>query len=203
MQHFKFVNWRIRDFVFWCHEQVIELQIQILIFVLWRFQDKIVSFYISNYLLKYNIWNLNILETRSNFDFIMRSSVLILVIFGTFLASFIKAEEPTLVQTPNGPVWGSLRNTLLPSFTSYLSFQGIPFASPPIGPLRLLTPKPPQPWTEPLDLTGDSKIICPQLSETVSGDLLGKYIHISKTFIEIEEVNYSIEELRFSQICQF
>ena len=106
----------------------------------------------------------------------MRSSVLILVIFGTFLASFIKAEEPTLVQTPNGPVLGSLRNTLLPSFTSYLSFQGIPFASPPIGPLRLLTPKPPQPWTEPLDLTGDSKIICPQLSETVSGDLLGKYI---------------------------
>ena len=171
--------------------------------MLWSFQDKIVSFYISNYLLKYNIWNLNILETRSNFDFIMRSSVLILVIFGTFLASFIKAEEPTLVQTPNGPVWGSLRNTLLPSFTSYLSFQGIPFASPPIGPLRLLTPKPPQPWTEPLDLTGDSKIICPQLSETVSGDLLGKYIHISKTFIEIEEVNYSIEELRFSQICQF
>ena len=167
------------------------------------FKIRLFLFYISNYLLKYNIWNLNILETRSNFDFIMRSSVLILVIFGTFLASFIKAEEPTLVQTPNGPVWGSLRNTLLPSFTSYLSFQGIPFASPPIGPLRLLTPKPPQPWTEPLDLTGDSKIICPQLSETVSGDLLGKYIHISKTFIEIEEVNYSIEELRFSQICQF
>ena len=110
----------------------------------------------------------------------MRSSVLILVLFGTFLATFVKAEEPTLVQTPNGPVWGSLRNTLLPSFTSYLSFQGIPFASPPIGPLRLLTPQPPKPWTEPLDLTGDSKIICPQLSETVSGDLLGKYNFLSK-----------------------
>ena len=110
----------------------------------------------------------------------MRSSVLILIFFGTFLASFVNAEEPieepTLVQTSNGPIWGSLRNTLLPSFTSYLSFQGIPFASPPIGPLRLLTPQPPTPWTEPLDLTGDSKIICPQLSETVSGDLLGKYI---------------------------
>ena len=111
----------------------------------------------------------------------MRSSVLILVLFGTFLAS-VKAEEPTLVQTPNGPVWGSLRNTLLPSFTSYLSFQGIPFASPPIGPLRLLTPQPPKPWTEPLDLTGDSKIICPQLSETVSGDLLGKYNILSIYF---------------------
>ena len=104
----------------------------------------------------------------------MRSSVLILIFFGTFLSSFVKAEEPTLVQTPNGPVWGSLRNTLLPSFTSYLSFQGIPYASPPVGPLRLLTPQPPKPWTEPLDSTGDSKIICPQLSETVSGDLLGQ-----------------------------
>jgi len=114
-----------------------------------------------------------------------------LLIFGTFLASFIKAEEPTLVQTPNGPVWGSLRNTLLPSFTSYLSFQGIPFASPPIGPLRLLTPKPPQPWTEPLDLTGDSKIICPQLSETVSGDLLGQedclYINIYTPNVDLNK----------------
>ena len=147
--------------------------------VLLSFQDKIVSFYVSIYVYssKYETLNTDkILETRQHFDFNMRSSVLILLIFGTFLASFIKAEEPTLVQTPNGPVWGSLRNTLLPSFTSYLSFQGIPFASPPIGPLRLLTPKPPQPWTEPLDLTGDSKIICPQLSETVSGDLLGKYL---------------------------
>ena len=136
----------------------------------------------------------------------MRSSVLILVLFGTFLAS-VKAEEPTLVQTPNGPVWGSLRNTLLPSFTSYLSFQGIPFASPPIGPLRLLTPQPPKPWTEPLDLTGDSKIICPQLSETVSGDLLGKYnilsIYFEDFFIKIEEVKYRNEELKFSQMCQF
>ena len=136
----------------------------------------------------------------------MRSSVLILVLFGTFLAS-VKAEEPTLVQTPNGPVWGSLRNTLLPSFTSYLSFQGIPFASPPIGPLRLLTPQPPKPWTEPLDLTGDSKIICPQLSETVSGDLLGKYnilsIYFEDFFIKIEEVKYHNEELKFSQMCQF
>ena len=137
----------------------------------------------------------------------MRSSVLILVLFGTFLASFVKAEEPTLVQTPNGPVWGSLRNTLLPSFTSYLSFQGIPFASPPIGPLRLLTPQPPKHWTEPLDLTGDSKIICPQLSETVSGDLLGKYnilsIYFEDFFIKIEEVKYRNEELKFSQMCQF
>ena len=136
----------------------------------------------------------------------MRSSVLILVLFGTFLAS-VKAEEPTLVQTPNGPVWGSLRNTLLPSFTSYLSFQGIPFASPPIGPLRLLTPQPPKPWTEPLDLTGDSKIICPQLSETVSGDLLGKYnilsIYFEDFYIKIEEVKYHNEELKFSQMCQF
>ena len=28
MQHFKFVNWRIGEFDFWCHEQVIELQSQ-------------------------------------------------------------------------------------------------------------------------------------------------------------------------------
>ena len=43
-----------------------------------------------------------------------------------------------------------------------------------MGELRLVPPRPPQPWTEPLDLTADSEVMCPQLSETVAGDLLGR-----------------------------
>ena len=50
----------------------------------------------------------------------------------------------------------------------------MPYASPPVGELRLVPPRPPQPWTEPLDLTADSEVMCPQLSETVAGDLLGR-----------------------------
>jgi len=77
-----------------------------------------------------------------------------------------------LVETPYGPILGSLRNTS--TSTQYYSFQGVPYAAPPVGLLRLLPPHPPSPWTSPLDLTNDSNILCPQLSETVSGDLLGQ-----------------------------
>ena len=80
--------------------------------------------------------------------------------------------DPEQVQTSYGPVLGSLRNTS--TSTPYLSFQGIPFAEPPVGSLRLLAPQHPSPWSSPLDLTGDSNVMCPQLSETVSGDLLGQ-----------------------------
>ena len=80
--------------------------------------------------------------------------------------------DPEQVQTSYGPVLGSLRNTS--TSTPYLSFQGIPFAEPPVGSLRLLAPQHPSPWSSALDLTGDSDVMCPQLSETVSGDLLGQ-----------------------------
>jgi len=76
------------------------------------------------------------------------------------------------VDTPYGPVTGSSRTTA--TNTSYFSFQGIPFAKPPTGSLRLLAPEPPTPWSSPLDVSGDSRVMCPQLSETVSGDLLGQ-----------------------------
>ena len=95
------------------------------------------------------------------------------------LSLFLLALHPTtgtgeevLVQTTLGPVSGSVRNTS--QGRPYLSFQGLPYAAPPVGPLRLLPPQPPQPWSSVLDLSGDNSVRCPQLSETVSGDLLGQ-----------------------------
>jgi len=89
-----------------------------------------------------------------------------------FMVTTTAKGDSQLVETPYGPVLGSMRNTS--TSTAYFSFQGIPFAAPPIGPLRLLPPHLPSPWISPLDLTGDSNVMCPQLSETVSGDLLGQ-----------------------------
>ena len=70
--------------------------------------------------------------------------------------------EVAQVTTANGPVLGSARMTSVGS-TPYFSFQGIPYAKPPVGKLRLVVPQPAEPWTTPLNLTGDSDVRCPQV----------------------------------------
>ena len=49
------------------------------------------------------------------------------------------AVDRTLVQTASGAVRGALGD-------DHLLFAGIPYAAPPVGPLRWRAPQPPQPW---------------------------------------------------------
>ena len=72
------------------------------------------------------------------------------------------SAEDVVIETSLGPVSGSLRNTT--KGRPYHSFQGLPYAAPPVGSLRLLPPQPPRAWTSTLDLSGDSEVMCPQLS---------------------------------------
>jgi para-nitrobenzyl esterase len=51
-----------------------------------------------------------------------------------------------LVQTDAGPVRGTVAG-------EYRTFQGIPFAAPPVGELRWRSPQPPRHWTQPRDAT--------------------------------------------------
>jgi len=51
-----------------------------------------------------------------------------------------------VVRTDAGPV----RGTLAPD---HRTFQGIPFAAPPVGALRWRSPQPPRPWSQPRDAT--------------------------------------------------
>ena len=94
-----------------------------------------------------------------------------LFLLGIYTLGLCSAQDD-LVETTLGPVLGSMRATA--NGRLYRSWQGIPFAAPPVGNLRLVPPQQPQPWTEVMDLSEDSEVMCPQLSETVSGDLLGQ-----------------------------
>jgi len=102
---------------------------------------------------------------------------------GQLVALFLLARIPFLycdqdrVNTTYGPVLGGLRTTTTTNSvvgTPYVSFQGLPFANPPIGKLRLRPPVPPAPWSAVLDLSGSSSVVCPQLTGAVSGDYLGQ-----------------------------
>ncbi|KAH8802961.1 carboxylesterase type B [Xylogone sp. PMI_703] len=50
------------------------------------------------------------------------------------------------IDLKDGPIRGAERDS-----NGILSFKGIPFATPPVGPLRWKSPRPPSPWTDVLD----------------------------------------------------
>ncbi len=54
-------------------------------------------------------------------------------------ASPTRSADPTLVKTTSGPVRGAFAE-------DHLLFAGIPYAAPPVGPLRFQPPAPPLPW---------------------------------------------------------
>ncbi|WP_020667028.1 carboxylesterase/lipase family protein [Amycolatopsis nigrescens] len=56
------------------------------------------------------------------------------------------AGDGAVVRTDSGPVRGT-------DAAGYRSFQGIPFAAPPVGELRWRSPRPPEPWSRVRDAT--------------------------------------------------
>ncbi|XP_035910083.1 esterase B1-like [Anopheles stephensi] len=64
------------------------------------------------------------------------------------------ASSELIVNTGCGPVKGASRTALYG--TEYVSFQGIPYAKPPVGELRFKDPCPPENWTDLLDCTRQS-----------------------------------------------
>ncbi|XP_050092816.1 esterase B1-like [Anopheles aquasalis] len=61
------------------------------------------------------------------------------------------SKSELIVQTGNGPVQGTSKTSLYG--VAYASFQGIPYAKPPVGELRFKDPVAPANWTEVLDCT--------------------------------------------------
>src|SRR6266487_7132684 len=63
------------------------------------------------------------------------------------------AGQASAAPSGGAVVWtdsGPLRGTVSPEFRT---FQGIPYAAPPVGGLRWRLPQPPQPWVAPRDAT--------------------------------------------------
>lgn len=65
---------------------------------------------------------------------------------GALTTSVAEAGESPVVRTDSGPVRGVITS-------EYRSFQGIPFAAPPVGDLRWRPPRKPEPWTAVRDAT--------------------------------------------------
>jgi len=84
----------------------------------------------------------------------MRTSVarrVVQVLAVVALMAGLVSALPMPVQTNSGPVYGVVEGNVT-------SFKGIPYATPPLGSLRWTAPKPPAPWSTPLNATRYSKI---------------------------------------------
>jgi len=74
------------------------------------------------------------------------------------LCFFVKAWGAPLqdpIRLKSGPILGSYENGLH-------VYKGIPYARPPVGPLRWQPPQPPEPWTKPLRAIAFGPV-CPQM----------------------------------------
>ncbi|GAB6023359.1 Carboxylesterase 5A [Chamberlinius hualienensis] len=69
-------------------------------------------------------------------------------------------ENEPIIEIENGKLRGTVSNSL--NGRKYYSFRGIPFAKPPIGPLRFKNPEPAQDWSGILNATKSSPI-CAQI----------------------------------------
>ncbi|XP_043501481.1 esterase E4-like [Polistes fuscatus] len=76
-----------------------------------------------------------------------------------------------IVNVSQGKLKGSLCESVLG--TSYFSFKGIPYAAPPLGPLRFKDPEPPASWTGFRDAGNIEVNCCVQLNEMSPSDIIG------------------------------
>ncbi|XP_035718383.1 esterase FE4-like [Vespa mandarinia] len=76
-----------------------------------------------------------------------------------------------VVSVKQGKLEGSLCESVLG--TSYFSFKGIPFAAPPLGPLRFKDPEPPASWTGLRDARNIKVNCCVQPNEISRTDIIG------------------------------
>ncbi|XP_013146622.1 PREDICTED: juvenile hormone esterase-like isoform X2 [Papilio polytes] len=64
--------------------------------------------------------------------------------------------DAPIVRVAQGALQGRVANA--PSGKAYYSFQGIPYAKPPLGSLRFKAPQPPEPWEDVRDATAEGNV---------------------------------------------
>ncbi|CAH2056102.1 unnamed protein product, partial [Iphiclides podalirius] len=77
-----------------------------------------------------------------------------------------KMTEAPIVKVEQGALQGRVANS--PSGRAFYSFQGVPYAKPPLGSLRFKAPQPPEPWDDVRDATSEGNI-CAQIDPITKG----------------------------------
>ncbi|XP_026483489.2 juvenile hormone esterase-like isoform X1 [Vanessa tameamea] len=81
-----------------------------------------------------------------------------------------RMTESPIVRVEEGELQGKLVNS--PSGKAFYSFQGIPYAKPPIGSLRFKAPQPPEPWDGVREATSEGNS-CAQIEPFFHKEYLG------------------------------
>uniref|UniRef100_UPI0037E13150 alpha-esterase 48 isoform 5bl n=1 Tax=Bombyx mori TaxID=7091 RepID=UPI0037E13150 len=81
-----------------------------------------------------------------------------------------RMSESPLVTVEQGQLQGRIVNS--PSGKAFYSFQGIPYAKPPLGSLRFKAPQPPEPWDGIRDATAEGNV-CAQIDPVFAKSYVG------------------------------
>merc|ERR1719384_442915 len=94
----------------------------------------------------------------------MKLLCLLLLSLSSLICQETDGSTPTeIVYTGSGPVRG--REVIKDGKTQY-EFLGVPFAQPPVGPLRFMPPQPVKPWVEVMEAVKDGATCIQAVSET-------------------------------------
>src|SRR5215831_4444160 len=99
-----------------------------------------------------------------------RARGIILCALAAALLAFVSQPVPAFSKQPDVtvPTNSGLVGGQMSADGSVLSWRGIPYAAPPVGPLRWEPPQPPASWSGVLDATGPAKSPCPQTGQYAS-----------------------------------
>ncbi|CAH0761910.1 unnamed protein product [Diatraea saccharalis] len=81
-----------------------------------------------------------------------------------------RMTEAPIVTVEQGQLQGKTVNS--PSGKGFYSFQGIPYAKPPLGTLRFKAPEPADPWDGVRDATSEGNV-CPQIDPILTKEFIG------------------------------
>ncbi|KAJ0182978.1 hypothetical protein K1T71_000954 [Dendrolimus kikuchii] len=93
--------------------------------------------------------------------------------------------EAPIVTVDQGQLQGKVVTS--PTGKSYYSFQGIPYAKPPLGSLRFQAPQPPEPWDGIRDATSEGCVsaqVDPYISKSFTGDENCLFLNVYTTNLD-------------------
>ncbi|XP_026666920.1 uncharacterized protein LOC108621959 [Ceratina calcarata] len=110
-----------------------------------------------------------------------------LFIFGVAILAVANCVQSQIVATEKGQIQGSI-NVSVKSSVKYSSFQGIPYAKPPVGNLRFKESQEAEAWTHVMDCTKPKPVCLQRVGNSTYGDEDCLYVDVHSPVTDLSNI---------------